>query len=1095
MSKERWDEIRPLFFELVELESEDRAARLEALSESDPELCRRLKRLLTAHERADELLGSFEDLISRPEFEPFRVSPETQQPQSDPHGLIGRTISHYEVTGLLGGGGMGVLYKALDTQLGRAVALKFLPPQWSSDATLKERFLREARAAAALDHPNVCAIHEIGETKEGQLFIAMAYYEGETVRERLARGPLEVAEALDLASQAASGLAAAHRAGLVHRDIKPANLIVTEEGVLKILDFGLAKTDETALTVSGMTLGTPAYMSPEQTRGEAVDARTDLWSLGVVLYEMLTGQRPFRGGNLTAVIQAIRSEEPVPPRQAKGEVPAEIEALVLRLLSKDPEGRYKGMGMLSADLAASSRVLGSAKSWLHRLSPGTPWLVLGGYALFSWLVVLATEPFGSLFGLPLWSEQAVLIALALGFPVLIVTALAQTARKSSPSTGEDRRRLGWLLTWRNWLAGGVGAFALLATAMAGYTAMRTWGVGPPATLIAQGRLDARSEVVVADFANQTRDSLLGPALKTALTIDLAQSPAIRVARPRRIAAALRRMEEAPGARLDPALAREVALREGMGAVVAGTIGQVGSGYVVSVELMSPQGELLVAEREAAADSTGIIGALDRVSKSLREATERRIEPIEGALALDSSFGMAWNALAVALQNRGEDPARMMEAYSRAFQLRDRLPERERYFVAAAYHRRVTGDLSEAISAYETIVALDPGTEDDELTASALNNIGVLYLNLLQNARAQEFFERVLEQRLTRSGRPLDYANARFNLAAAQANLGRYDAAEETLREPMSRYVARGQAIPPPVFGALGTLAAARHDYKSAEPYWRTMQDDWTEDVHWRSEATAGLAALAAVQGRLEEAEQRAEEAMAVQNEHDLRARYFDGAIDLAMWNLLVRGDADEAMQILVTRLGDYTTAELHGFLERYPLLPAVYAMAGKPDQARALLAEFAAEFGGEADSRAGGENLPWQVAASYRWARGHVALAEADYEGAVSEFRRIETGCLLCPLPGLARAYDRAGRTDSALAVYERYVTTPSFWRLFDLDRFALGPALERLAQLHDERGDPDSAANYYARFVELWSEADPDLQPRVQAARARLEQIVTERG
>ncbi|MEE8549736.1 MAG: serine/threonine-protein kinase, partial [Gemmatimonadota bacterium] len=349
MSPERWARIQALFVELKDLEPEERLRRLAEISRSDPELHPELESLLSVHERVDELLGSFEELLSQPDFE---VPPAFQE-EPDPHGLIGRTVSHYEVVELLGAGGMGVLYKATDTRLGRTVALKFLPPQWGLDGAFKARFEREARAVAALDHPNVCNIHEIGETEQGQLFIAMAYYEGETVREKIARGPIDVDEALELATQAASGLAAAHAAGLTHRDIKPANLMVTEEGVLKILDFGLAKTADATVTEAGMRLGTPAYMSPEQTRGEEVDSRTDLWSLGVVLYEMLTAQRPFRADSNSAVINAIRHEEPEQPGELREGVPEELARLVLRLLSKDPETRYAGAELLSEELATS----------------------------------------------------------------------------------------------------------------------------------------------------------------------------------------------------------------------------------------------------------------------------------------------------------------------------------------------------------------------------------------------------------------------------------------------------------------------------------------------------------------------------------------------------------------------------------------------------------------------------------------------------------------------------------------------------------------------------------------------------------------------
>jgi tetratricopeptide (TPR) repeat protein len=348
MIPERWDEIQSLFGEVVDLEPGERVERLAVISETDPELYSEVQSLLAAHAQVDDRLGLLEDLASP--IGGADVEAVARKQASDPYGLLDRTVSHYRILEALGGGGMGILYKAMDARLDRIVALKFLPPQWSLDAAFKERFEHEARAAAALDHNHVCNIYEIGETREGQLFIAMAYYEGKTVKEELTEGPMEIDEALGLAAQAASGLAAAHARGIVHRDIKPANLMITGDGVLKILDFGLAKTAETVLTDTGMRLGTPAYMSPEQTRGEEITASTDLWSLGVVLYEMLTGRQPFRGDRQGAVIHAIRHDVPEPPRELRADLPQELDQIVSKLLEKDRDKRYQSAETLLTDL-------------------------------------------------------------------------------------------------------------------------------------------------------------------------------------------------------------------------------------------------------------------------------------------------------------------------------------------------------------------------------------------------------------------------------------------------------------------------------------------------------------------------------------------------------------------------------------------------------------------------------------------------------------------------------------------------------------------------------------------------------------------------
>ena len=255
--------------------------------------------------------------------------------------LVGRTLAHYRVLEYIGGGGMGVVYKAEDLRLARTVALKFLPPELTRDPEAKARFLQEARSASGLDHPNICTIHEVGETDDGRLYLAMPSYDGETLRRRIERGPLPIEEAIDIAEQIARGLAKAHRGGIVHRDVKPANIMVTADGVVKILDFGLAKlVGAAAITRTGSSVGTPAYMSPEQGRGEDVDHRTDLWSFGVVLYEMVAGRRPFRGEHDQAVLYGILNETPKPLGEVRPEAPPELERIVDGLLAKDPGDRY-----------------------------------------------------------------------------------------------------------------------------------------------------------------------------------------------------------------------------------------------------------------------------------------------------------------------------------------------------------------------------------------------------------------------------------------------------------------------------------------------------------------------------------------------------------------------------------------------------------------------------------------------------------------------------------------------------------------------------------------------------------------------------------
>jgi serine/threonine protein kinase/Tol biopolymer transport system component len=299
-------------------------------------------------------------------------------------GLIGRTLAHYRILELAGGGGMGVVYKAEDLRLARPVALKFLPPELTRDPDAKSRFLQEARAASSLDHPNICTIHEVGETEDGQLYLAMPLYDGETLRKRLERGPLPIDEAVDVAEQIARGLSKAHRGGIFHRDIKPANLIVTGDGVVKILDFGLAKlAGAAAITRTGSSVGTPAYMSPEQSKGEEVDHRTDLWSLGVVLYEMVAGRRPFRGDHEQAILYSLLHEDPKPLTQMRPEAPPALEKIVEGLLAKDPARRYPSVDGALGDLRALRT---DTLTTTVRAQPGLrpkvrPWMWAAGLAV------------------------------------------------------------------------------------------------------------------------------------------------------------------------------------------------------------------------------------------------------------------------------------------------------------------------------------------------------------------------------------------------------------------------------------------------------------------------------------------------------------------------------------------------------------------------------------------------------------------------------------------------------------------------------------------------------------------------------------------
>jgi serine/threonine-protein kinase len=360
MDTSREDRLEELFEGALAVSPEHRGSYMAEACADDAELRERLAALLADAERAYEFVGR----IARPVVAQCasHVFGDELTPVEDNQGSrVGETIAHYRVLELLGGGGMGVVYKALDVRLGQTVALKLLRSAAAASEEAKRRFTQEAKAASALDHPNICAVHEIGETAVGELYIAMAYYEGPSLKQKIGNGPLPIDEALTLFTSVAEGVRRAHEARIVHRDIKPANVMLPERGHVTIVDFGLAKVSGADLTTVPRAMGTIAYMSPEQTYGSVVDRRTDIWSLGVLLYEMLTGRRPFSGDTQGRLIYAIRFSEPTPIRELRPETPPAVVPLVTRCLEKKPAGRYQNVGELLTAVRAIERATPSMR--------------------------------------------------------------------------------------------------------------------------------------------------------------------------------------------------------------------------------------------------------------------------------------------------------------------------------------------------------------------------------------------------------------------------------------------------------------------------------------------------------------------------------------------------------------------------------------------------------------------------------------------------------------------------------------------------------------------------------------------------------------
>jgi eukaryotic-like serine/threonine-protein kinase len=657
--------------------------------------------------------------------------------------VIGQTISHYRILSRLGQGGMGVVYEAEDTRLGRRVAIKVLPAEACCDAQAMERFLREARIVSSLNHPHICTLHDIGE-HEGEQFMVMELIEGEPLKARIARGALPVDEAVELGLQVADALDAAHARGAVHRDIKPANLFVTRRGQVKVLDFGVAKLSEAghsrpgalaetraaedALTMVGTAIGTVAYMSPEQARGQEIDARSDLFALGVVIYEMLTGTTPFPGSTPAVVFEGILTKTPAAPSTLVDGVPAELERILGKALEKDREVRYQSAADMRADLKRLKRESESGRT----------------------AAVSATWP----------------------------ATAAAPAVPPSPSRPH-----------RAWLVG-----APLAVTLAVVAGVLLWqSTRAPA-------LTSRDLVVLTDFVNRTGDAVFDDTLAEALALQLRQSPFLNVLSDQQVQSTLRLMGQDPMARVTPELGLELCQRAGAKAALGGTITGLGSAYVLALNARDCVTGAVLAEAQAqAAGKETVLHVLgeaaaqfrERLGESLasvqrydariEEATTPSLDALKAysqgmqtrrtqgdfasvsfftrALELDPEFALAHARLGTVYSNLGEGESSRTHT-THAWELREKVSERERYYIDARYHSAVTGNLDRAIESYR----LWKTTYPSDFTPYV--NLGGIHRNRGETAEAIQNLEEAV--RLAPE-EPL----ARLNLGYAYMADGRY----------------------------------------------------------------------------------------------------------------------------------------------------------------------------------------------------------------------------------------------------------------------------------------------------------------------------------
>ncbi len=748
-------------------------------------------------------------------------------------------------------------------------------------------------------------------------------------------------------------------------------------------------------------------------------------------------------------------------------------------------------------------------------------LYLGG----SYALLEITDIFTDQFGLPDWFFPGALVLLLMGLPIVITTALVQgraARRHEAEAAVQPASAAGapepegaaavqvaavpaatpWL-TWHKAMLGLVVTFAVWGMVVSGYMAMRAFGIGPVGSLVAAGVLDERERVIVADFENNTNDPLLGEATTEAFRIDLSQSTIVTVVDPAYVAQVLTRMQRTSGEELGVDLAREVAIREGIKAVVTGEITPVGTGFVMSAQLVAAEdGQVLAARRETANDSTQIIGAIDRLSKKLRERigesmktiranepldrmttpslealrkytqaeraidqgdNERAIELLEEAVALDTAFAMAYRKLGITLSNIGQDPARAREALTEAYEHRDRLTERERYLTLGSYYNGVTGEEEKAVAAYQSLLDIHP---DDPW---ALNNLAIIYLEKRDYRQAEQLFTHAIR---------IDSASALYygNAMSTQVALGKYGDAEYTLGRLAE--LAPGH----PSVGMQATaLASSRFDYETAERHVRAFREEQRASPLMQLYASFSLAQIAEVRGQLQEAEGYVLEAIAAAEEQGNNGMYMAGSVRIAFYDLWFRGDADAAVRRVEAALARHPLETIEPLERPYALLATFYALAGRTQRAEAYLAELERATDPILHEADGGPGV----------ARGLVAMMDGRPEEGIAELRAADEGaCSICILPVLGQAYDAAGEADSVIAVYERYVNTPWLDRLTAADWFALAGVYERLGGLYELRGDTEKAVLYYSRFVELWKDADPDLQVRVEAARRSIERL-----